>query len=657
MSDNTIDAPITDLFEVHQRADQLEAALTDAHHQAADTPDGQAAEQVVRAQERLDAHLRTYRSELENDPHWETHYAAIDAADEPEVPVRPTSHRQTMEYLRVSVALHKAGERRAQLERAARELAELDPDSPEAHMLTQELADSRASAELWATNGSRHEGPEATADVFADALAWREDSERAAHAAQLIADEYAFEHGLRIDIDNLTVAVDPDFDADAVQRITWFQAMADRALAVQTALQDMGAPEHVRDAVAAWQATEPPVEGLQDYIDSEPDRRAQLRQDLASAGLRPQVRAAVDALIDYVRGDIPDLAETPILVSPAEEVRGRIPALLTEFARRGKEFAPIMAAEIQPMTAADQQEVRVAGLAIVAGQDVDPELWPGWVDRDDLADRIKAFAANSTIAAGYAEDLAAGEVNGIKGNIAAVLDAVRSDRHEIHATLAAGQGLHPVEKSHIRGMVDDIDAGRVTDETLPEVLFLDERSKRAVDLHRHHVEAGRISGQAVADVAAMLGDAAPRVIEQLGAVGHDIDQVARGQYKAAEIPTLRHAYARDMGKLGEAVADTGMDVPAKMKMRATLDAAARAAGQHGSALAERTRLWDKRIRAGAAFSARQADAAAARAAADASHAHPPARACTTRPAPSVSQPATSGPGARISRLHHSELGR
>lgn len=591
--------------------------------------------------------------------------------EQPAAAARPTSHMQAMEYLRVTVALDDARGRRDRLERATRELADIAPDSPEAQALSQEIADSRAVAEQRLSDGTRGHGPEASAQVLADALVWREDSVLAADAVSLIAHEYAALEGLRIDTENLTVAVDPAFAAAATQRIMQFQVMADRASAVRTALHEMGAPEHVLNAVGtwqatavpeqvlnavvAWQATEPPVEGLQDYIDGEPDRRAQLRQDLASAGLRPQVRAAVDSMIDYVRGDIADLTDTPILVSPAEEVRGRIPALLAEFARRGKEFAPIMAAEIQPMTPADQEKVRDAGREIVKGNDVDPhQLWPGWVDRDALAERIKSFATESTVARGYAEGLAAGEVNGVKGNIGPVLSEVRTARHDIHGMLA-GEGLHPVEKAHVLGVLADIDAGRVT--ALPEVLFLDERSKKAVDLHRHHVEAGRISSQAVADTAAMLGAAAPRALEQLAAVGSDIDKVARGQYAPSDVPTLRNVYARHMGKLGEAVADTGMNVPTKMKMRATLDAAARVAGQHGGGLADRTKQWDNRIRAGAAFSARQADAAAGRAAAQASHAHTPQRACTARPAPSASQPSTNGPGARVSRLHHEEIGR
>ncbi|WP_067859963.1 hypothetical protein [Nocardia shimofusensis] len=76
-----------------------------------------------------------------------------------------------------------------------------------------------------------------------------------------------------------------------------------------------------------------------------------------------------------------------MLVDPGQEVRGRIPQLLERFSER--RIAPAeIAEEISVMTDDGQQGVREVGRAIVASAEGDVRVWPGWVDRVRVADRL-----------------------------------------------------------------------------------------------------------------------------------------------------------------------------------------------------------------------------------------------------------------------------
>ncbi|MCZ9324827.1 hypothetical protein OHX14_00025 [Nocardia farcinica] len=104
------------------------------------------------------------------------------------------------------------------------------------------------------------------------------------------------------------------------------------------------------------------------------------------------MRFTVDYLWRVVRQV--DLLDTPVMVDPGQEVRGRVPQLLQAFAEQ--RIAPAeIGAEISVMTVEDQQSVREAGRAIRAGDEVDVRLWPGYADRDQLREQLENYARDA----------------------------------------------------------------------------------------------------------------------------------------------------------------------------------------------------------------------------------------------------------------------
>ncbi|MGW4094533.1 hypothetical protein [Nocardia sp. NPDC004750] len=155
---------------------------------------------------------------------------------------------------------------------------------------------------------------------------------------------------------------------------------------------ESGERARVMEAVMAWHGQPPTPVGAEMYLATEKSRRAQLSTALADAGASNTVRSGVEFVVDYLRGDVSgtDLTDTPVLVNPAHEVRGRVGELLKRFAERGDSFATAMAQEVDVMTIDDQLWLREIGIAIRDGRDdAEMEPWPDWIDRDDLADRIR----------------------------------------------------------------------------------------------------------------------------------------------------------------------------------------------------------------------------------------------------------------------------
>ncbi|GAB4590377.1 hypothetical protein [Nocardia sp. IFM 10818] len=488
-------------------------------------------------------------------------------------------------------------------------------------------------------------------DLLADAVVWfdQDDEQMADPACKWLTDldgYFTTTWGLEIDVDTWTPKVNRQFDAVTEQQ-EWEEAAAvARASGVYQVLAGMkNVPAPVLEAVAVWRddGTTPKPAGR--YVAGEPERYAQLQRALAAAGLNPRLRAGVEFLVDYARGDLSktDLAQTPILVNPAEEVRGRVAGMLEHFATN-PQHAKIIGQEIAVMTEEDQAQVRAAGKRIAAGEKVDPQLWPGWINRDELTDRIRDFARDAREVAYYAQALATGEAEGIDDDIQVQIDDMRDDRAAINAMLGA-QGLHPIEKAHLQAVMADISVGRIDDRTLPEVLLIDERSKQDVDDTRQMRAAGTLAADVVTEATQLLerdrGQAMnpkSKVGKRLDRIGGNLRDVAQGHNSADQLRQYRTSYDENMGELGKALAQAGVEVPIRMRVRSVLDTGARRAGQHGRDRDQRDTLWANRIRSGAVTASREADAATHRAAVAAGQAMPPERACANGPPRRLTRP-------------------
>ncbi|MGV9668386.1 hypothetical protein [Nocardia niigatensis] len=273
MSDNKVaKAAVDSTLDIHRRASELERAVEKAREVGSE-------DEALRAEHALEAHLREYRAELANDPHWEAHYYA-DEDQRPMDILTPQIHAYT-DHLEMEVeeALGKGDEAAATAARRAldihlrrhREVLSTDPvwnsyyeaidraDNPApvvtghnqriAFLLAtvaanQARVDDAALAQ--AVDNARTEGEEAvealrarygedqaaaearmqsipwhnlpaTVRVFSDALLWAGNSEIAQEALNELTGRYAAQWGVVVDPETFSVRVDPDFDAQAAQ--------------------------------------------------------------------------------------------------------------------------------------------------------------------------------------------------------------------------------------------------------------------------------------------------------------------------------------------------------------------------------------------------------------------------------------------------------
>ncbi|VFA91792.1 Uncharacterised protein [Nocardia farcinica] len=147
--------------------------------------------------------------------------------------------------------------------------------------------------------------------------------------------------------------------------------------------------------------------------------------------------------VDYLWRDVRqvDLLDTPVMVDPGQEVRGRVPQLLQAFAEQ--RIAPAeIGAEISVMTVEDQQAVREAGRAIRAGDEVDARLWPGYADRNQLREQLETYARDAVEAGREADYLAETELAPFDAALVGIPHRTRAgpDRRR---GLRRDQGRHP----------------------------------------------------------------------------------------------------------------------------------------------------------------------------------------------------------------------
>ncbi|MBF6358262.1 hypothetical protein IU449_27575 [Nocardia higoensis] len=580
--------------------------------------------------------------------------------------VRPQGLGQRRAWLHALVATNQARDRRNRLDTDLDQAARAGGDVEAEYLAGLRRDLDAAETRLSAVRGIGD--PYTDTTLLADALYWSPGSDTAARLAEQITSGLAAEWGVRIDPESWQVSVDPGFDAAAAQTAAETSAVRARETAIIDVVSGLALPDHtaaaVNQAVQAWaEATPASSSDLG-------ERREQLRGELAGVRCADTDRALIEFTVDYLTDHTAgvDLLDTPVLVDPGQEVRGRIPQLLEQFTER--RIAPAqIAEEISVMTDADQQAVREVGAATMHElEQIGFQVWPGWVDRDQVFEQLHEYATearehHSDINYLATQDLTDDERDnlGVSDDIGARIDRMTTARTELLDTAATAKGLTAAERHHLTAVIGDIDTGTISSETeLPELMWVDERTKAAVDDKRSYATGYRVCSAVTGEVTRLLSDAGVdlshrdhgKLASSVSAIGSTLDSVAYGG-SLLGLDSDREAFLTRRTRLGQHLRDTGIRPDTMTAIREVVDGHARDAGQAGQAAIERRGRWKDRI---TAIAAARDDALAQRRAATAGCSTGPVRACTTSPA--VTTQAT-GPihSPHIRRLHGEEIGR
>jgi hypothetical protein len=354
-----------------------------------------------------------------------------------------------------------------------------------------------------------------------------------------------------------------------------------------------------------------------------------------------------------------DLLDSAVFVDPGEEARGRVARILENFAER--DFpAGMVTEEIAVMTAADRQQLRDVGRAIKAKQPVDFDVFPGYVDREQVHDELVDYASDAEelraeadyLVTAVADNVDNPELWGLSDDIGERITRMATEREQLLTTAREGAGLVAMERAQLAATVGDIDASRILGhKQLPEVMWADERTKHEADQKRLGRPAARLSTatrEALTQAIEGTGVVEPRSRDE-GLLKNEVSSIADRIYSVATGPGLssieaqRRAYVDNRARLGTALTRAGVPQTAQTEIRTLVDERAREAGKLGGNAAGREQRWTAKTEA--VITARD-DAIARRrgaAAAEAGHAHAPERTCAARPA---AQARTAAPGGR-----------
>lgn len=591
----------------------------------------------------------------EEKPMSDTHRPATDPTDLLGV---ATGHGQRMAHL-----LAVAGVNRARWDRQLRESQAKGAQHEEeavAESIFAEAASNKTAAENRLESTNPWQNPWRLTQSLADALTWQGESDIAAERATEIVRSYAEQWGVIIDADAMRVSIDPQFDPIPRQTRDEASALFARESAAVDFVTALPIPDSVKGAVSQavlnWRGED--IEDPAAHITSAQARRDKLAADLDAAGVTGITRARVDFVVDYLRGDTSgvDLVQSPVYIDRGEVMRGKVADLL-EHLDGGTIQPQRMTQEISVMTTADQKTVRDAWVAFKKGERGDLDVWPGYLDRQTLTDDIKAMVRNRddlTQAADYIVDTdisrQSPEMIGVNDDIEAQIQGLAYAGDQLLAQIQEGKGLAPIERAQIAAIVEDVDTGRVRSlDDLPELLLVDEDSKRALDSERIGATAGQLVAAMKSQATDLIRNAGVDIDNRVKSrdIGLPLSQLTDSVKSVATGAVIngvdheRRAYARHRDTFGRALAAAGVDDQSRGKIRAAIDAGAREAGHLGQAAAQREQQWDTKFER----IAMMRDDAARTAASS------PSRACTARPDKTAAQSrsasaASAGVGGR-----------
>src|SRR5690606_31113812 len=108
---------------------------------------------------------------------------------------------------------------------------------------------------------------------------------------------------------------------------------------------------------------------------------------------------------------------------------------------------------------------------------------------------------------------------------------------ELLDTATTAKGLTAAERHHLTAVIRDIDTGTINGESeLPELMWVDERSKAAVDDKRSFATGYRASSAVTGEVTRLLSDAGVdlshrdhgKLKSSVSSIGSTLDSVAHG---------------------------------------------------------------------------------------------------------------------------------
>ncbi|MFI2280340.1 hypothetical protein [Nocardia beijingensis] len=459
--------------------------------------------------------------------------------------------------------------------------------------------------------------------------------------------------------------------------------MGDRESAAIDIVAALPMPDAAKDAavqaVTAWRGPEVDPLDPDEHRVSQARRREQLDADLDAARLTAEDRARVEFVVDYLRGETSrvDLLTSPVVVDPGEEARGRVAALLEQFANNPK-AAREVGKQISVLTDTDQERVRDVGRAIQAGQPVDFAVWPGYVNRDEFREALVEYADDAAELRSMVDYLAEGQLTEEEqARLGAVVGALTDDtnlqitrlatqREQLLDQARHGKGLTSMERAQIVCTIEDIDAGVIRGhKELPELLFADERTKASIDFLRTARPASELSNATRHEITELInatGAVTPRSREderlrlEVSSISDAVFSVAAGS-PGTSVELDRQQYTIKRTELGKALARAGVDPEVRQQIRTLVDDRARQAGELGRPAAARRQQW--RDKSAAAVAARDDAIAQRQAAAAGREPNPGTRACTTRPDRTAghgqSRPTPAVGGRR--QLQREEIGR
>ncbi|TCJ89979.1 RRQRL motif-containing zinc-binding protein [Nocardia alba] len=583
-----------DARTVHERAAALETELNTAHR-------GQDATEIATAREALLEHLHLYRSEVDND-RWSVYYSRLDHRDGPE----PVGHGQRLARLHVLVAVNRARDERerrdARLATAAGRGASKE-DLDLARVAARTGAEARMAQIPWSN-------PDACSMMLGEALTWREESPLAAERADQLIASYAASWGVIVDPVTGSVRIDPGHDAPARQEYAEAAAVWAREQAAVGALAaaplSPAGKAAVEDALQRWSGEGVDPQEPWTHIDAQDERRARLAADLDAAKLSESDRAVVDFTVDYLRGDVRDLdlLDTPVLVDPGVEARGRIGALLAYYADQAVS-AQTVAEELVVMSPADQETVRAIGRAIKAGEKPELDPWPGYVDREELLDEILTYAIDAEEQHMEADFLVEEDYEhdqiGVSDEIGERILRMALARENLRAIAVEGKGLAPIERAQLTAVLDDIDIGVISRKAhLPEMMWADERTKADLDRLRSGDQAAQVKSQFTESMTRQVEGsgaqpsekAASAVRASVGALGDTLFNVAYGMTEG--VAQAREEFIAQRTEFGHHLVRAGVGADSMGAIRADIDTTARQAGVLGQAAHQRSNQWQAR---------------------------------------------------------------
>lgn len=568
---------------------------------------------------------------------WAQHFADIDDAAVISTKVKPVGHGQRLAHLHAVVALNQSRHRREQRERerviALGEGVEAGVEFTELLTEAREAAKDRLSQPIRWANRDR------VAMTLTDALSWRGELDVADDVVTKVVGAYASDWGVIIDPDKRTVRIDEKHNAAERQAFDEVAVVWDRESAVIDIVSASGlAPEAkgpVMEAIHRWRGEATDLQDPQRHVADQAERREQLRAELAELPIPAEARAYVEVTVDYLRGDVSevDLLATPVLVDPGEEARGRMRGLLDLYAD-GSIAPQFMAEEIAVLSPADQQIVREIGRGIRDGKNPDRAVWADCIDRDAFTEDLLNYLNDAEDQRAEADYIVENhhpypDQLGINDDFEDRLPRMAAARDALHATVKGSQGLNSTERHQLTALLADIEVGRVlTDKQLPELLFLDERTKSEVDSRRETAVVDAAIADLPTEVSTLV--TAKTSLAQDNPVHQVISTAAKNLHSTVRsvahgigsVEQNRELYTAQRTALGKALSRAGVDRDTMGEIRTLVDTTAKAAAQTRMAATARREQWPAKVEKACA----DRDRAAAKPQAQAAS----ARSCRTR---------------------------